>query len=373
MVGQRSTAGGTSAGTEGVCRALVQCAFDSPAVVRHVGRIMARFAVSTTRAVKMTRAPFYRIGKIHYLVQSGQLPNCSTFTQLLGVSRKTVLRDIDFMRDSLDLPIVFNAAKNGYEYTAMVESLPLVTLQEGELVAILVGSKAIEAYRGTPYEGPLKSAFEKITSQLSARITTVAGHAAAQVSIRGHTPKAVDLKTFENINRAVLRGLEVEFDYQKLAASKPERRRLQPYHVASLGGQWYVIGHDLDRNARRTFALLRLTKLKVTQRTFTRPAEFSLDTYLGNAFSAFAGEGSHRVKLRFFGWAARVIDERFWHPTQTLTPRPGGVVDMELCVNGFEELQNWILQWGPCCTVQSPKELRERVAALGREITKVNS
>lgn len=334
---------------------------------------MARYAVPTNRAIKLSRAPFYRINKIHHLVQSGQLPNCSTFKELLGVSRKTVLRDIEFMRDSLDLPIAFNAAKNGYEYTAMVESLPFVTLQEGELVAILVASKALEAYRGSPYEAPLKAAFEKITTQLSARITTVVGDAAAQVSIRSHSPRTVDLKAFENLNRAVVRGLEVEFDYQKLAASKPERRRLQPYHVACLDGQWYVIGHDRDRNARRTFALPRMSKLKVTTRTFTRPADFTLEKYLGNSFGVFAGEGSHRVKLRFTDWAARVIDERFWHPSQTLTKRSDGSVDMELCVNGFEELQNWILRWGPHCTVQAPKELRERVAALGRAIAKANS
>ncbi|CAB4621376.1 MAG: WYL domain-containing protein [Actinobacteria bacterium] len=51
----------------------------------------------------------------------------------------------------------------------------------------------------------------------------------------------------------------VEFAYLKVAAPHAEARRVQPYTLASHRGSWYLIGHDLDRDAIRSFRLSRVT------------------------------------------------------------------------------------------------------------------
>ncbi len=53
-----------------------------------------------------TRRPMHRIYEIHARIRSGALPNCSTLAQMLEVDRKTIQRDISFMRDALGLPLV---------------------------------------------------------------------------------------------------------------------------------------------------------------------------------------------------------------------------------------------------------------------------
>ena len=55
-----------------------------------------------------------RIYEIHSTVRSGSLPNCSTLAKILGVDRKTVQRDITFMRDGLGLPLVYCEDLHGY-------------------------------------------------------------------------------------------------------------------------------------------------------------------------------------------------------------------------------------------------------------------
>ncbi|TQS46742.1 helix-turn-helix transcriptional regulator [Cryptosporangium phraense] len=50
----------------------------------------------------------------------------------------------------------------------------------------------------------------------------------------------------------------VKFGYRTPRDDQPRQRRLQPWGVVSWRGRWYVIGHDLDRNATRCFRLSRV-------------------------------------------------------------------------------------------------------------------
>ena len=79
--------------------------------------------------------------------------------QTLEVSRKTVVRDIAFMRDRLDLPIEFDAQIQAYRYTQPVNAFPTVHMTEGELLALLVAQRALEQYRGTPVTRPKYAGF----------------------------------------------------------------------------------------------------------------------------------------------------------------------------------------------------------------------
>ena len=336
---------------------------------------MPRTRRKTTQATgteKMSRGPWRRMMFIHQQIKNSAGPNCSTLAKALEVDRKTVMRDITFMRDELGLPIEYDRRLHHFYYTSFVDSLPMVNITEGELFAMFVAEKAINQYRGTPFEGPLRGAFDKLVSQLPARVSVAITAQGSVVSFQADGPAVQDLELFEQVTHATRQGVEIEFDYKKLAGRRHEARRLQPYHVACINNQWYVIGFDLDRDARRTFALPRIKNLRLTPKTFSRPSDFTLEKHLGNAFGIFAGEGDHKVRVRITGWAAQIVAERFWHPTQTLKQIDEETIEIELRVSGFEELERWILGWGRCAEVIEPKELREKVAASGKAITANN-
>lgn len=71
------------------------------------------------------------------------------------------------MRERLRLPIAYDQDGGGYRFTQPVSSFPMVELTEAELVSVFIGQKALAQYKGTPFEAPLRSAFEKLTSNLS--------------------------------------------------------------------------------------------------------------------------------------------------------------------------------------------------------------
>ena len=61
-----------------------------------------------------SRPPMERMLRIHQAIQSGIFPNATRLAEQMEVSKKSIHRDIDFMRDRLDLPVEYDAAKYGY-------------------------------------------------------------------------------------------------------------------------------------------------------------------------------------------------------------------------------------------------------------------
>jgi predicted DNA-binding transcriptional regulator YafY len=61
-----------------------------------------------------SRPPMERMLRIHDELRRGAFTNCTKLAAALEVSRKTIVRDIAFMRDRLDLPVEFDPLINAY-------------------------------------------------------------------------------------------------------------------------------------------------------------------------------------------------------------------------------------------------------------------
>src|SRR5205814_9827800 len=113
-----------------------------------------------------SRPPLERMMRLHEKLKAGKFPNCRKLAEELEVSSKTIHSDIDFMRDRLGLPIEYDQLHFGFAYTEPVTSFPSIEVSEGEIVALFVAQKAMEQYKGTPFEKSLNTAFEKISQGL---------------------------------------------------------------------------------------------------------------------------------------------------------------------------------------------------------------
>jgi len=96
---------------------------------------------------------------IHEQLKRGTYPNCTKLQiEIEAGCTRTILRDIEFMRDQLLLPIEYDPQRRGYYYTRPVENFPGVVVSESELFALLVAQKAVAHYKGTPFYRPLQTA-----------------------------------------------------------------------------------------------------------------------------------------------------------------------------------------------------------------------
>ena len=319
---------------------------------------------------RLSRPPLARMLRIHEFLQTSARASCRTLAAELEVSAKTVQRDIDFMRDQLGLPIDYDVSAHGFFYTRKVVQFPTMKISEGELVALSVARKALAQYRGTPFEKPLRDAFEKLTAGLRDQIHFAwASDLDSSISFRAAGHSIGDLSTFEVASQAVLRGEELEFSYRKLGSDLAETRRVQPLHLACIDNQWYLFALDLGREGSiRTFALTRIDRLQNTGKTFQRPEHFSLDEHLADSFGVFSSPEVQWVRLRFDAFSARLIRERDWHASQQIEARPDGSLDLSLHVGISPEIDRWILGWGEHVEVLEPASLRASIARTANQV-----
>lgn len=309
--------------------------------------------------------------RLHAQLKAGEFPNCRKLGDELEVSPKTIQRDIDFMRDRLGLPIEYDPLHFGFRYTEALSAFPSIEVSEGEITALFVAQKAMAQYRGTPFERPLQSAFRKITDSLKDRVSFAWTELDDVISFRTAGASVSDLQLFEALSNAVLRSVEVQFEYRKLNSSAYEQRKVEPYHLASVENQWYLFAFDPARGQLRTFALPRMRDATVGKRRFRRPADFSVSKMLSESFGVFSSSGKHRVRLWFDAFAARLVSERTWHDSQRIRTAGDGSITLELQLGSLEEIERWILSWGGHVRVVAPRALIERVQITARAISKL--
>ena len=324
-----------------------------------------------TQRHSLSRPPLERMLRIHDELRRGTLVNCTKLVKALEVSRKTIVRDIAFMRDRLDLPIEFDPRIQAYRYTHPVNAFPTVHVTEGELLALLVAQRALQQYRGTPFHRQLEIAFEKLAGGLRDRISFSPADELRAVSFKNIGLGKTDLAVFNALSGAVLRQEEVAFAYRKPGDAKKSQRRVRPYHLANRENSWYLVGFDLEREALRTFALPRIAEVAVTKEIFARPLDFSPEKFFASALGVLGGDGDYRVVIRFTAAVAERVREREWHESQEMRELPDGGLELKLRLGALMEVEQWVLGWGAAAEVVAPPELRKSIRRIAIKLGKI--
>lgn len=319
-------------------------------------------------AAGKSRPALERMLRIHQAIQAGGFPNAETLAPGLEVSVKTVVRDLEFMRDRLNLPLAYNPSRWGYYYTQDVSTFPALQITEGEMFALLVAEKAVQQYRGTNFEKPLLSALRKMAAALPETVSLHLADWDQTISFRTSAEPILNLETFDILARATARREQLEIAYRKPGRDQADVRVVDPYHLANVNGEWYLFAFDHLRGALRTFVPARIRSVKPTGQTFTRPAGFSVDKRLRDSFGIHSAEGSFAVVVRFAPEVADFIREKRWHPSQQLRDLRGGGVELHLNLSSLGEIQRWILGWGGGAEVVRPPELVKSVRDAARAI-----
>ncbi|HEV2695965.1 MAG TPA: WYL domain-containing protein [Verrucomicrobiae bacterium] len=317
--------------------------------------------------VPSSRPPLERMLRIHQVLQAGGYPNATSLAREIEVSTKTIHRDLEFMRDRMNLPLEYNHLHNGFAYTSEVNAFPTMQITEGEIFALVVAEKALQQYRGTSFERPLLSAIKKMEQALPDTISLNLADIEQTISFRTRAEPILDLKTFDLLAKAVSQRQQLELHYRK-PGQKAEPRIVDPYHLANINGEWFLFAFDHGRKDIRTFAPARIQSLSATGKTFERTQKFSLEKRLRDSFGVHSGEGEYEVILRFNPRAADYIREKKWHPSQTLRELKDGGAELKMKLSSLGEVQRWVLSWGGDAEVLKPKELVDSIREAAQKI-----
>ncbi len=315
----------------------------------------------------LNRPAMLRIYEILRIVNDGGFPNCTSLADDLEVTPKTVQRDISFMRDSLNLPIEYDGSCHGYYFRESIEDFPIFEVGAEELAALFLTRVALDSVNSAKMREDLRRIFGELTKRIEGTVRFSWAEALHAFSRKPASVTKSNMQLFGKLAKAAIDRNTVTFAYRKLGAESRESRTLHPLHLGEVEGCWYVIGHDPDRDGLRTFALPRITGLKVAKKCFDPPEGFDGDAYLQRSFGIWTSpdnEPLQVVRIELTGYAAALADERRWHPSQQVERlnAKGTRVEVRFEVGRIEELVRWVLSWGRLAKVIAPKELKNRVA-----------
>ena len=106
-----------------------------------------------------------------------------------------------------------------------------------------------------------------------------------------------------------------------------------------------------------------MSELRITDETFERDPEFSLERYAKRSFGTFQ-EKPVEVVLRFNAAAARDASTFVFHPDQTTKTNDDGSLTVRFEAGGIDEMCWHLFTWGESVTIVEPTRLRQRLAEM---------
>ncbi|MGI5130778.1 helix-turn-helix transcriptional regulator [Pseudonocardia sp. CA-107938] len=216
-----------------------------------------------------------RLLRLLSLLQSPREWPGSELAERLGVSARTIRRDVDRLRE-LGYPVEASLGVTGGYRLGAGSAMPPLLLDDEEAVAIAVGLRTAAGLAVTGIEEASVRALTKLEQVLPARLRyrvgTIGGATEPLVlppALSGHTPVPVDPAQLTLLGAAIANRERIRFEY----AGAPVRRRVDPFRLVAEGRRWYLVGFDLDRADWRTFRVDRMAELEATGARVT-PREF---------------------------------------------------------------------------------------------------
>jgi len=156
----------------------------------------------------------------------------------------------------------------------------------------------------------------------------------------------------------------VTFPYRIPEKDAPATRRLQPWGVVCWKGRWYVVGHDLDRDAARCFRLSRIVGAVAPfgeAGAYTPPAGVDLISHVAH----FSGPVERSSRAQVWVRTGRAAGVRRW--AEEVVPGPDGD-RLTLPYGDPESFAKWLVRYGSDVLVLGPDEVRKAVVARLREL-----
>ena len=296
-------------------------------------------------------------------IRYGDAPNCQQLAGELEVSRRTILRDIDFLKCDLQAPIEYDPSKRGYVYTEPNWSMPNLRITEGELFALMIAEQAMEVYSGTAWGEALKRVFDRMIAALPDRIEIAPRELLPRFSLDSVPMARVNPDVMSVLTEAVKKNQTIAITYRPLQKKDVRDYVVDPYILRQSHGAWYLAARDHRSGYIPMFNVSRMVAASPTGSEFDyEAADFDSKAYFEETFGVYETNERQKVVLRFSGVAARLISERQWHPSQKLREMRTGDIELEMVVSHLDDIWPWVLSWGKNVKVIQPKALRDRIS-----------
>ena len=310
---------------------------------------------------------YERIHMIDQMLSGRKFVPFNELQERLEISRATLKRDLAFMRDRLNAPIIFDRELGGYRFDQASQlpgnqyELPGLWFSAEEIHALLTMQHLLANLDTGGLLGPH-------IQPLLARLTAILGSADGEVSevqkrIKVETVGArqFHLNGFQAIGSALLRRKRLMIVYHARGTDETTEREISPQRLVYYRDNWYLDAWWHLRNDIRNFSVDAIQRAEILEKKAEDIPEKRLNDVLGSGYGIFSGKEVHWATLRFTSDRARWVAAERWHQQQKGKFLPDGSYELKVPYNDDRELIMDILKHGSEVEVTAPTELREKI------------
>lgn len=292
------------------------------------------------------------------------------FEEEFEVSFATLKRDLTFLREQLNAPIVFSRHLNGYQLSKVnnlgpVFQMPGMWLNANEAYALITANSLLESIEPgivSKHIAPLKERLleligrtdktkssEEMLAEISERVQVIQ-------SLRHRFP----LEQFQSVAYAAINGLRLSvcFNDQAIDSDVVE---LSPQRITYYRENWFLDAWSHSLNALRTYPMDVFKSTHVTDLEAHFLSKEQVDEVLNTGYGAYTGQVRQTAVLDFSPDRADALKRLTWHDENNGTWLESGWYRVSVEYNNEHALIKDILRHCPGILVQEPAALKAKV------------
>jgi len=313
-----------------------------------------------------------RFHLIDQMLNSHRVVSRQQFLDTLEVSPATFKRDLEYLRDRLRAPIIWDSELRGYRYqqsesTGQAYQLPGLWFNTAEIQALLTMNAWIENLQQgmlSDHIRPLQSRIRALLDQGDHSVDEIT----RRIRILTQARKSAHSEFFQLISQALLNRKRLKIWHYNRQSGFSSEREISPQRLTFYRDNWYLDSWCHLRKAIRSFAVDALQQVEMQGLSARDVADKELDLELASGYGIFSGSAVQWAELKFSPQKARWVAEEQWHPEQQSRFDDQGYYYLKVPFSQEPELLMDVLKHGAGVEVLSPKSLRRRVESVVQEM-----
>lgn len=276
------------------------------------------------------------------------------------ISSRQVKRDLEYMRDRFDAPIIYDHKKHIYLYEKDF------SLSNSSDDKTLIFKAIFDNFSNANGLQPLSSSL--ISQGIDYTLDDDAINLSKKILFLSPIIDLPDKNIFSAVSFCMKNNYCIKFKYTNLL-NVESIREVQPLRLINDGKAWYLIAFDFKKNELRNFHLSRMNNPKELLKKYEyEENQEDLNTYISSGFGIFMNKVSYKATIEFKGTAAQIVKTQIWHKNQKIIVKNNKLF-MTLPFSSYQEILSKILSFGALCKPVSPEKL---VDLWEKEIIELN-
>ncbi len=309
-----------------------------------------------------------RIYQIDQMLAVRKFVTKEELMERLGVSWATLKRDLAYLKNRLNAPIVYDRELGGYRFAKdQVQvgpqyELPGLWFSAEEIHALLTMQHLLSNLDTGGLLGPhIQPLLARLAGLLGAA-DNPAEEVQRRIKVQTVGARQFHLDHFQAVGSALLRRKRLVIRYHARGKDEVTEREVSPQRLVYYRDNWYLDAWCHLRKGLRAFSVDAIRHAEILDTRTKDVAEQRLDDALGSGYGIFSGDQVAWATLLFTPERARWVAAERWHPSQVGQVLKDGSYQLRVPYTDDRELIMDILKYGGDCRVLAPKGLARKAA-----------